>query len=88
MDRKNYVYNGGKPLASEPANSAPGGAANASRRRARVERFAVILTELTAGDLERASGAHVRKAGELVGVGEKTAREYRKALLRAAESAP
>jgi hypothetical protein len=60
----------------------PGGAANASRRHARLERFGVVLAELTAGEPERASDAHVREAGKAVGVGEKTAREYRKALLQ------
>jgi hypothetical protein len=79
--RENYVYGGNIPL--EPPREAVGGAANASRRAARLERFAVVLAELSAGRPEHASDAHVRKAGELVGVGEKTAKAYRKALLRA-----
>ena len=62
------------------------GAAGASRSRSRLERFTVILAELSGGDPERASDAQIRKAGELVGVGERTARGYRKALLRQEES--
>ena len=65
----------------------PGGAANASRRHARLERFAVILTHLADGP-EDATDADIREAGKAVGVGEKTAREYRRALLREEESAP
>jgi hypothetical protein len=64
---------------------APGGAANAGRKHARIDRFAVVLTEISAGG--PVSDAHVREAGRLVGVGERTAREYRKAL-REQESTP
>jgi hypothetical protein len=70
----------------EDARPGPGGAANASRRNARLEQFAVVLAGISGGRPEHASDAHVRKAGELVGVGEKTAKAYRKALLREEES--
>ena len=65
----------------EENRPAPGGVANTTRKNARLERFAVIL-----GDPDGATDADIREAGKAVGVGEKTAREYRKALLR--ESAP
>ena len=65
----------------EENRPAPSGVANTTRRHARLERFAVIL-----GDPDGATDADIREAGKAVGVGEKTAREYRKALLR--ESAP
>ena len=82
-DRKNYVYNGDKPIKDEPRAACAD--ANASRRRARLARFEVVLTEL-AGDLEHASAADIRRAGELVGIALKTARTYRAELLRQEES--
>jgi hypothetical protein len=83
MDRVNYVYNGSKPLKGEPRSApGPGGDVNASRRRDRLEQFAVILAGLSAGDLEHAPIAAIREAGAAVGVGEKTARAYRAELGR------
>jgi len=65
----------------EENRPAPSGVANTTRRHARLERFAVILTHLADGPGD-ATDADIREAGKAVGVGEKTAREYRKALLR------
>ena len=79
MDRKNYVYNGTKPELDHPRAAC--GEENASRRKARKDKFEVVLTEL-AGDLEHASAVHIRRAGELVGIGEKTARTYQAELLK------
>ena len=70
----------------EETRPGPGGAANATRRHARLERFAAILTHLADGPGD-ATDADIREAGKAVGVGEKTAREYRKALLREQENA-
>ena len=87
---KLYVYGGDKPLKNERPPG-PGGEANAGRKRARLARFEVILTELSGlsgAGLMSASAEHVRRAGVLVGVGEKTARTYWKDLLRREESTP
>jgi len=69
----------------------PGGEANAGRKRGRLARFEVHLAELSGlsgGDLRYAEVEHVRRAGVLVGVGEKTARTYWRDLLRREESTP
>ena len=81
--RKTPGWVPGDPRFREESRPAPGGVANTTRRNARLERFAVIL-----GDPEGATDADIREAGKAVGVGEKTAREYRKALLREEGSAP
>ena len=75
--RKTPGWVPGDPRFREESRPAPGGVANTTRRNARLERFAVIL-----GDPEGATDADIREAGKAVGVGEKTAREYRAELLR------
>jgi hypothetical protein len=84
-ERKNYVYRGGKPLRDEPPPATLSGKSNSRRKQARLDRFEVILAEL-AGGLEHAQPEHIRRAGELSGVGEKTARGYLRAILRREES--
>ena len=58
------------------------GVANSARRQKRIDQFGTILAGLSGGDPEDASPAHVRQAGEIVGVGVKTAREYRHELVK------
>jgi hypothetical protein len=84
---KPYVYGGDKPLAKEQPRKVPnpkGGTPpdSSARKKARLDKFEVALIELSGGDLEHAPAADIRKAGELVGVGDRKAREYLKELLR------
>lgn len=85
--RKTPGWVPGDPRFREENRPAPGGVANTTRRHARLERFAVVLTHLADGP-EDATDADIREAGKAVGVGEKTAREYRKALLQQRGEAP
>ena len=85
--RGDPTWTPGDPRFREETRPAPGGVANTTRRHARLERFAAILAHLADGPAD-ATDADIREAGKAVGVGEKTAREYRKALLREQESAP
>lgn len=73
---------GGKPPKTETSPSGPGGKASTRYKRERLARFEVILTELCRGDLEGASDEQIRRAGVCAGVGERTARQYWKELLR------
>ena len=87
-----YHYKGDKPLSSEPPRRVPnpkGGTPpdSTARKKDRLAKFEVILAELSGGDLEHASIADIRRAGELVGVALRRAQEYRKELLRRGESA-
>ena len=87
MDRKNYTYQGDQPLNRKAPRVALADASG-SRKRDRLTRFEVVLTELTAGNPEDASAAHIRLAGELVGVGERTVRDYLKVILKPGENPP
>ena len=88
-----YVYGGNQPIADEPPRRVPnpkGGTPpdSTARKAARLAKFEVILTELSGGDLEHASIADIRRAGELVGVALRRAQEYRKELLRREAGTP
>ena len=90
-ERKDYVYGGTKRTEGEAADSGASGEHNAQRKRDRLRKFEVILGKLSGlsgGDLRYAEVEDVRRAGVLVGVGEKTARTYWRDLLRREESTP
>ena len=89
MERRN-AYNGSQPLHAEPPHRVPNpkggtGEDSTARKAARLARFRTALTE-RAPDIRRATPAQVREAGTAAGVGEKTAKDYRKELLRGSTS--
>lgn len=65
-----------------PAPSTAGGSAIRKVREGRIAKFAGILADLDYPDPRDAPPSAVREAGKRVGVGWKTARSYRAALLK------
>ena len=85
------TYSGSRPLETEVPHRVPnpkGGTGDGStaRKRDRLARFKAELTKSSPRGIRYATPAAIRDAGVAVGVGEKTAKEYRKELLRGSAS--
>ena len=78
--RRNYRYNGDKPLEDTPAQQLAGGEARTERREKRIAEFAAALADLGETDPAEAPNPAVIEAGKRIGVGEKTAKSYRTAI--------